>query len=328
MGEIGLAVKRSISTHRISYGRRDGNTGSLLAREIVFLLGLLAVILMITGYEMRFLRTQLLIDDMLQSTIHYEAFRELRINRSSIEEAETEVRNLLKKEPELDTVAFINPIGYITFSMMARKYDLLEHRPVDYKTFFRGIGRVARAEAFQELYRYYRAILSDLKYFPVPRLDLADVSYENSWYANRDYGGPRKHEGTDLMASNNLRGCFPVLCMTDGVVEKLGWLEKGGNRIGIRSDSGGYFYYAHLSSYAPELQEGDKVIAGQLLGFMGDSGYGPEGTIGQFAVHLHLGIYVSSDATGTGEMSVNPYWLLRLLEMFRTDYVPVVYDRN
>lgn len=308
---------------RTRYSRRDSNSGRrVLQRELAIILVLFTIVLMITGYEMRLLRTQLLIDDMLRSTIHYDYFRELKISRSSIEEVVTEVRDLLNKEPKLSNVAFINPIGYITFSMMARDYDLLEYRPVDNKTFYRGIGRVAQTETFQELYQYYRAILMDLEYFPVPRIDFADVSYENSWYSERNYGGPRKHEGTDLMASNNLRGFFPVLSMTDGVVEKLGWLDKGGNRIGIRSDSGGYFYYAHLSSYAPEIQEGDRVIAGQLLGFMGDSGYGPEGTIGQFSVHLHLGIYVSSDVLDTGEMSVNPYWLLRYLENHRTDYVP------
>ena len=47
-----------------------------------------------------------------------------------------------------------------------------------------------------------------------------------------------------------------------------------------------------------------------MLGFMGDSGYGEEGTVGKFAVHLHLGIYVSSKI---GEMTVNPYNILKLL---------------
>lgn len=307
---------------RIRYGQRYGRSGWRLRREeIAFLLGLIIIVVTITGYELRLLRTQLLIKDMLSSSIEYDSFRELRINRNAIEEAAEQVSDLIKKEPELNDVAFINPIGYITFSMMARDYDLLEHRTVDDKTFYRGIGQVARTDTFQELYRYYRAILSDLRCFPVPYVDSADISYSDSWLADRNYGGKRQHEGTDLMASNNLREFFPVLSMTDGVVEKLGWLEKGGNRIGIRSNSGGYFYYAHLSSYAPELQEGDRVIAGQFLGFMGDSGYGPEGTTGKFDVHLHLGIYVNSDVLDTGEMSVNPYWLLQILEPRRTYYV-------
>ena len=43
------------------------------------------------------------------------------------------------------------------------------------------------------------------------------------------------HEGCDIMAGNNERGYFPIVSMTDGVVERIGWLEKGGYRIGIRS---------------------------------------------------------------------------------------------
>ena len=52
----------------------------------------------------------------------------------------------------------------------------------------------------------------------------------------------------------------------------MGWLEKGGYRIGITSNSGTYYYYAHLESYS-NLKEGDVVEAGELLGYMGDSGY-------------------------------------------------------
>jgi len=47
---------------------------------------------------------------------------------------------------------------------------------------------------------------------------------------------------------------------------------------------------------------------------MGDTGYGEEGTKGMFDVHLHLGIYVNS---GDQEISVNPYWILKMLEYSR-----------
>ena len=162
----------------------------------------------------------------------------------------------------------------------------------------------------------------ELEYVPVPRprqgSSLA-VSYDNSWMSERSFGGKRGHEGTDLMASLNERGRYPVVSMTDGVVEKVGWLKLGGYRIGIRSPSGGYFYYAHLYDYAREFQDGEEVKAGELLGFMGDSGYGEqEGTIGQFAVHLHVGIYVEGNQGE--EVSVNPYWVLKWLEKRRLRY--------
>ena len=105
---------------------------------------------------------------------------------------------------------------------------------------------------------------------------------------SRSYGGKRLHEGTDLMPPKNQRDTFAVVSVCDGVVEKIGWLELGGYRIGIRSKTGTYFYYAHLSSYAEGMKQGKTVKAGELLGYMGDSGYGKEGTVGKFPVHLHL----------------------------------------
>lgn len=161
-------------------------------------------------------------------------------------------------------------------------------------------------------------VWEDLKYFPVPLCETDDTlvtSFENSWKFARNFGGERQHEGTDIMASVNERGRYPIISMTDGTVEKIGWLKLGGYRIGIRSPSGGYYYYAHLYDYAKDFKEGDEVKAGELLGFMGDSGYGEEGTIGQFAVHLHVGIYVD-DENGE-EMSLNPYWALKWLESRR-----------
>jgi murein DD-endopeptidase MepM/ murein hydrolase activator NlpD len=174
----------------------------------------------------------------------------------------------------------------------------------------------------QELSRMEQAVWADLEYFPVP-LSWKDsslvTSFENSWMFDRSFGGNRGHEGTDIMASFKERGHYPVVSITDGTVEKVGWLKLGGYRIGIRSPGGGYFYYAHLNDYAREFQEGDQIQAGELLGFMGDSGYGEEeGTVGKFAVHLHLGIYVN-DENGS-EISVNPYWALKWLEEKRLKY--------
>lgn len=167
----------------------------------------------------------------------------------------------------------------------------------------------------QDILEIELAVWEDLKYFPVPLCETDDTlstSFENSWKFERNFGGERQHEGTDIMASVNERGRYPIVSMSDGTVEKIGWLRLGGYRIGIRSPNGGYYYYAHLYDYAKDFKEGDEVKAGELLGFMGDSGYGEEGTIGQFAVHLHVGIYVDNE--NGEEMSLNPYWALKWLE--------------
>lgn len=160
---------------------------------------------------------------------------------------------------------------------------------------------------------YYQKLLSGIKCFPVvsDKKEKEGVSFEDSWGMSRSYGGKRLHEGTDLMPPKNQRDTFAVVSVCDGVVEKIGWLKLGGYRIGIRSKTGTYFYYAHLSSYAEGMKQGKTVKAGELLGYMGDSGYGKEGTVGKFPVHLHFGIYFTA---GNKEISVNPYPILKAME--------------
>lgn len=155
--------------------------------------------------------------------------------------------------------------------------------------------------------------------FPIG--NIGKISYVDSWGGERNFLGNRKHEGCDLMSNTNIRGEIPIFSMSDGILENKGWLTLGGWRLGIRTEQGVYFYYAHLDSYAEQLEVGQQIKAGQFLGFMGDSGYGEEGTIGQFDVHLHLGIYLdeqiiheATGAKGYQDISINPYWILKSLE--------------
>lgn len=159
------------------------------------------------------------------------------------------------------------------------------------------------------------AIRWDAKCFPIAHKkgEKQTVVYEDSWGNERTYGGKRTHEGTDIMSSNNVRGYFPIVSVSDGVVEKKGWLKLGGYRLGIRSSHGVYFYYAHLERYEKGIEEGSRVKAGQIIGYMGDSGYGKEGTVGKFPVHLHFGIYIKKDGK---EVSVNPYPILKSIDDF------------
>lgn len=217
----------------------------------------------------------------------------------------------------------------LTALMIEHDYDLTEWEP--------GMGSEAdaskeyvlssyldhrRKSEYRKLLNAYTLIFEDLSYFPIPHStnpDTPPVTYENGWNDARTYGGDRKHEGCDIMGVERPRGFYPVVSMSDGVVEKVGWLEQGGWRIGIRTPSGLYLYYAHLYDYSREFQPGDQVQAGELLGFMGDSGYSAlEGTVGNFDVHLHLGMYLRTDHYE--EMSINPYWLLRYLEKYRLKY--------
>lgn len=128
--------------------------------------------------------------------------------------------------------------------------------------------------------------------------------YSDTWGAPRDdLGKPATHEGNDIMAP---RGT-PVYAVAAGTIIRLGWNTLGGYRVTVRLDAAPdyAFYYAHFDRYAPGLQLGGHVATGQLLGYTGNTGNGPERTEGQFPPHLHFGIY------GPGFRAMDPYYFLR-----------------
>lgn len=259
---------------------------------------LILVTAIVTVNQLRILDRLMTNEQVIHSRLDYDAFRMMKFHPSLIRQA------VEMKDGDW--------ASYLAYETLARNYDLSDEMKMD-QSVFSQIHKVENTDVYEELHYYYQMIFSDLKYFPVPeqKAGIDTVAFDNSWGAARTFGGDRHHEGTDIMAGKNKRGYYPIISVSDGVVEKKGWLPQGGYRIGVRSPHGGYFYYAHLFDYAPGLEEGTEVKAGQLLGFMGDSGYGEEGTVGQFAVHLHFGIYINSKE---GEMSVNPYWILKYLE--------------
>lgn len=209
-------------------------------------------------------------------------------------------------------------------AMVMEKFDLsgegnLQKRRV---LEMRQLLRERKKESYERLSLAYEKIFSDLVCFPVPKNSDSGRKeqsfFENSYGEARTFGGSRSHEGIDVFGLRDTEGYYPVVSVTDGVVEKIGWLPLGGYRIGVRSPRGGYFYYAHLSAYGKNYREGDRVSAGELLGFMGSTGYGPEGTEGKFPVHLHFGIYIATDHQE--EMSINPYPVLLLLKKEIQEY--------
>lgn len=143
---------------------------------------------------------------------------------------------------------------------------------------------IRRSEREIEHFSHLRSIY-DNKVFPFATN--AEYTFEDGYGDGRSFGGERTHEGTDLMADTGV----PILSVCDGVIEQVGWLDLGGYRIGIRGQDNIYYYYAHMSRYDGKPEVGDKVKKGQLIGFVGDTGYGPIGTTGQFEPHLHFGMY-------------------------------------
>lgn len=248
-----------------------------------------------------------------ESVVAKEQFRRLQVEDSILVNMIDKTKN--QKKP------YQGFIRTLTFNMLLSNYQLEEDSKIIYAVDqIKGNHKLEEHKIYQELYEKYSILFKDIKYFPVP-LDLSNheyISYENTWKMPRTYGGNRSHEGCDLMTSNNVSGYFPIISVSDGTVEQKGWLEQGGYRIGIRSESGVYFYYAHLDSYHSLLSVGDVVKAGSLLGYMGNTGYSKvEGTSGNFDVHLHFGIYIDEEGK---EMSINPYWILKYLENYKLGF--------
>ncbi len=139
--------------------------------------------------------------------------------------------------------------------------------------------------------------------------------------AARTYGYKRLHLGNDLMGAIGT----PIIAVEGGVVEALGWNEYGGWRVGIRSHDGlRYWYYAHLRKdhpYTPQMQEGAQVEAGDVIGYMGMTGYSKTENVNNINVpHLHFGlqlIFDESQKDGENQIWLDVYDIVELLQKRR-----------
>lgn len=139
---------------------------------------------------------------------------------------------------------------------------------------------------------------------------------------SRSFGFARKHLGHDMMGALGT----PIVAVEGGVVEAMGWNRYGGWRVGIRSfDSKRYYYYAHLqkdSPFAQDLFVGKIVQPGELIGFMGRTGYSDtENTNNIETVHLHFGVQLVFDESQkecNSEIWIDVYPLVRLLSEHRS----------
>ena len=143
----------------------------------------------------------------------------------------------------------------------------------------------------------------------------------------RSYGFRRQHLGHDLMGQVGT----PVIAVESGYVEAMGWNQYGGWRLGIRSfDKKRYYYYAHLRKdypYQSNLKEGSYVQAGDVIGYLGRTGYSrTENTNNIDEPHLHFGlqlIFDESQKEGNNEIWVSCYELVKFLSMNRSQAVKV-----
>ena len=197
--------------------------------------------------------------------------------------------------------------------------SLYEHYPYYKESFSAVLGGLLGSFAM-EIDGQWKPVYGLKAYSPIA----AGYGYSHSddFGNQRTFGFARKHLGHDMMGSLGT----PVVAVESGIVEAMGWNRYGGWRIGIRSsDNKRYHYYAHLQKdhpFADELEVGDVVQAGDLIGFMGKTGYSDkENTNNIETVHLHYGIQLVFDESQKeclAEIWIDPYDIVRLLHSHRS----------
>ena len=113
----------------------------------------------------------------------------------------------------------------------------------------------------------------------------------------------------------------PIIAVESGYVEALGWNQYGGWRIGIRSfDRKRYYYYAHLRKdhpYAKDLQEGQVVTAGDVIGYLGMTGYSSKENVNNINIpQLHVGIQLIVNEVqkdGVNQIWIDVYEIIEFL---------------
>ncbi|MDR2182995.1 MAG: M23 family metallopeptidase [Clostridiales bacterium] len=150
-------------------------------------------------------------------------------------------------------------------------------------------------------------------------------SHSDDFGNPRNYGYSRPHLGNDLFG----RAGAPIIAVEGGVVEAMGWNKYGGWRIGIRSLCGKrYYYYAHLrkdTPYAEGLEVGDAVDAGDVIGYLGATGYSDRENVSNIKVpHLHFGmqiIFDESQKDGNNQIWIDTYNIIKFLNQNRMEVV-------
>ena len=150
-------------------------------------------------------------------------------------------------------------------------------------------------------------------------------SHYDDFGNSRSYGYKRLHLGNDLLGSVGT----PIVSVEGGTVEAIGWNRYGGWRLGIRSfDGKRSYYYAHLRKdrpYAEKIELGTKVKAGQVIGYMGMTGYCEKENVNAMSVpHLHFGlqlIFDESQKEGENQIWLDVYNLVKLLYKNRATVV-------
>lgn len=163
---------------------------------------------------------------------------------------------------------------------------------------------------------------------PAEALDVRDIIFPvlgKTSYSN-DFGAPRAghtHQGNDILAPKHT----PLLAAVDGRINYVTWPEASyGYFISLSGDDGYDYWYIHVNNdhlgtddgqgggnlaYGPGVDNGERVVKGQLIGWVGDSG-NAEST----SSHLHFEIHRPDDKT------INPFYSLNAAIHYSKPVIP------
>ncbi len=118
--------------------------------------------------------------------------------------------------------------------------------------------------------------------------------------------GGRSHEGNDIFAPMGT----PLLASERGIIDNMGTGTLGGIKLWLIGESGTQYYYAHLIAYADGITDGTLVEAGEIIGYVGNTGNAIS-----TPPHLHYEIHPD------GGEAIDPYPLLHAVDLIDGQHV-------
>jgi len=153
-------------------------------------------------------------------------------------------------------------------------------------------------------------VLPDMATLGIPQISVfpsqGRCSFADTWQQSRP--GGRQHEGVDIMGVKGLA----LYAVVDGTITKMYGADAvlSGNALRLTASDGTYFFYAHLDSFAPGIAVGSVVKAGQIIGYMGATGFAG-------SPHLHFEVHPKGGAP------VSPYPIVKAVDACDvTDVLP------
>lgn len=197
-----------------------------------------------------------------------------------------EAVKVLQRALPVRVTGYFGPVTEMAVEKLQRDNDLEATGVVDNST-WRILGSTV-AQAAAQAAIAFASVGANGRYCPA-----VGFYYGDGYGASR---GDHMHEGLDMMGKMG----SPIYAVDAGKVDGSGYQSNGAIVMTITAKDGHAWFYGHFSKIV--VKDGDVVKAGQLIGYMGDTG-------APGAVHLHIELLPN----GWNGGAVDPEPLLRSL---------------